>query len=131
MSTIQAVISILSASLLGACVGAYVDYAPTRAVVPLAPVPAEAVAVYVGAPPCAYSEIGIMEAHDGSMGSSLEDKLWAMRSTAGRNGANGVIVIDHQDSGDHHSTDHHYTGLAVVVDCRAPGEVSPTRPPGL
>ena len=132
MSKTTAVLLFLGTTLLGACFGAYADYAPTRDVVPRAPVPPEAVAVYFRDPPCPYTEIGLMEAHDGSISSSLDDKLWAMRARAGRNGANGVMVIDHQDAGDHHGTDHHYSGLAIVVDrcmARSPCGASPGQAP--
>lgn len=105
--------------LIGACGGAYAEFAPTREIVPRAPIAPDAVAVYLREPGCPYTELGLLEAHDGTFPSSLTDKFWALRKRAGHHGANGVLVIDHQDSvrGTHGGgTDHHYTALAIVVD---------------
>lgn len=111
-------ISILSTT---AC-GATVAYAPFRSAPVTRQLPANAVEVFFTPPRCPFVELGMLESQ--TKLTNLEDGLLVMREAAGARGADGIILIDHQDtSGDHHGTTSHSSrAIAIARDPACAGD---------
>lgn len=123
--------------LASAACGSSVSYAPFRTAPVTRQVAADAVDVFFGAPGCPFIELGMLELQ--SKYSNLEESMFAMRAEAGARGADGIILIDHQDrSSDHGSASHSYSAIAIsrVQPCAAApptqyiGQASPTATAG-
>lgn len=107
------------AVLATACAGPSVQYAPTnRGLAPAPPRLGEAVLVLFTPPSCPYVEIGYLETTPPVLQTdwTIPEKLQAMRAAAGRNGADAILVIDHQDGGGGHhaSYSHNYAAVALA-----------------
>ena len=50
--------------------------------------------VFYSPPRCPFVELGVLEAR--SRFGSLEAMVFAMRETAGRNGADAIVLVDHR-----------------------------------
>ena len=103
-----------------ACVacGPTVEYVPTTNVIRPGRLPPEAVTVYLGQPPCPYQELGFVETSP-LWPKSHAEQLWQLRTAAGQNGANAILVLDHRESSGHHD-EHHagaggFTAMAVEM----------------
>lgn len=101
------------------CAATTVDYARLGPPRPRPSYPAMSVAVLFREPTCTFEEIGMLEITPGAYGSSLQEQIDLMRGEAGARGANGIILIGHNDTAsDHHQNTirHAYTALAIDLD---------------
>ena len=116
---------ILSAAIVTATAcGPSVSYAPFRAAPIARHVPAGGVEVFFTPPRCAFVELGMLESQTSF--SSMSEGLDQMRAAAGAQGADGLILVDHQDSsGDHHTgTTHRSRAIAIVRDASCASDVA-------
>ena len=106
---------ILSAALLTATAcSTTVSYAPFRQGPIAQRVSADAVEVFYTPPRCAFVELGMLESQ--ATFSSMAEGLAAMRSAAASRGADGVILVDHQDgSGGGHTTSTTHISRAIAI----------------
>ena len=112
----------LIATLATAACGASVSYAPFRSAPVTRQLPAGVVEVFFTPPRCAFVELGLLESR--ASFASMEEGLVAMREAAGARGADGIILIDHQDTGgEHHgSTTHTSRAIASARDQSCAGD---------
>lgn len=109
----------LMLATIAGCAATTVDYARLGQARPRPAYPAMAVAVLFREPTCTFEEIGMLEVNPGAYGTSLQEQIDLLRGEAGARGANGIILIGHNDtaSGHHQSTIRHaYTALAIGLD---------------
>lgn len=94
--------------------GASVAYAPFRSTPPARRLPPEAVDVFFTPPRCPFVELGMLESQTRH---SIETAMFAMRAEAGAQGADAIVLIDHQDIGDHRGrTNHSSRAIAIARD---------------
>ena len=98
-----------------------IEYVPTTSIVRPGRLPPEAVAVFLGQPPCAYTELGFVETSP-FLPKSHADQLWELRTAAGQNGANAIIVVDHREPSSHHhgNGEGGFTAIAVELNSCSP-----------
>lgn len=106
---------LLSAMLSMTGCGVSVAYAPFRSTPVTRQLPADAVDVFFTPPRCPFVELGMLESQ--TRLSTMEKALFAMREAAGARGADGIILIDHQDTSDHRGrTNHSSRAIAIARD---------------
>lgn len=100
------------------CAAATVEYAQIAPARPRPVRPAAEVAVLFREPTCTFEELGLLEVTAGAVRTSLQEQVDLLRSEAGKRGANGIIMLGHNDTaaGKHHaSVRHAYTALAISI----------------
>ncbi len=113
--------ALAAAALLGAC-APIVSSVPTNPAARtgtapgMAARPPSSVRLYIGgAPTCAYEELALIEGS--SRLSSMSRTVEKMRAEAAKYGADGLVLLTHQDTrGNHESTgtgNHNYLGVAI------------------
>ena len=115
MPTVKWILALTIVSSTAAC-GPTVSYAPFRPAPIARQVPSSAVEVFFTPPRCAFVEIGMLESQ--TTFSTLSEGLDTMRAQAGARGADGIILVDHQDgTDDHHGgMSHRSRAIAIVRD---------------
>lgn len=100
--------------LLAAC-GPSVSYAPFRAAPVPRVVPADAVEVFAITPSCPFVELGLVDAAQGY--ASTAATMAAMRAQAGKQGADGLLMIDHHHRSLRRDGGAVYRAIAIAQQC--------------
>ena len=112
---------LLIAILATTACGASVSYAPFRSAPVTRQLTPDVVEVFYTPPRCPFVELGMLESQ--TKFANTEDGLYAMREAAGARGADGIILIDHQDTGgDHGGATHSYGAIAIARDPACVGD---------
>jgi hypothetical protein len=105
---------VMTALISVAGCGVSVAYAPFRSTATTRQLSGDAVDVFFTPPQCPFVELGMLETQTRL---SIDKALFAMREEAGAHGADGIVLVDHQDIGDHKGrTSHSARAIAIARD---------------
>ena len=102
-----------------------VEYIPTSNAISARRVAPQAVTVFFWPPPCPYTQLGIVETSP-LWPKSHNEQIWQMRTAAGQNGADAIIIAQHEEPG-HHSNGG-FTAIAIAMGSCTPLSVPQSVP---